>query len=151
MRSVSRVPETRSKSSFISCSRYQTHIVVTALTALTFLWTRSAHVAYFITGALATNITGERPGYFPGFPRKLLSLTTRKNTNSAKCLKNLLRLLDLSPPPPPFAISTHQPYHLTVPPTWTAVSKLKSRSIERRHSACPQRIQPASLSSWHIS
>jgi hypothetical protein len=33
--------------------------VVTALTALAFLWTKSAHVAYFIAGALSTNIIGK--------------------------------------------------------------------------------------------
>ncbi len=37
----------------------QTHIVVTGVTALTFLWTRSTHVAYFIIGAMGCNVTGE--------------------------------------------------------------------------------------------
>ena len=36
----------------------QTHIVVTGITALTFLKTRSAHVGYFIAGAVLFNTFG---------------------------------------------------------------------------------------------
>jgi len=49
----------------------ETHIVVTALTALTFLWTKSAHVAYFIAGALSTNIIAKGIKKFIRQPRPI--------------------------------------------------------------------------------
>lgn len=41
-----------------TCLLLQTHIVVTGITGISFLYTRSAHVGYFIVGGLACNTFG---------------------------------------------------------------------------------------------